>query len=221
MRAYSSSGFSKPSSSWCTPLSRCISLSQKKAARCSASSQVGLLCCFSVSKVLKKKNRLSSSETRCSVIRQEKPESQFILRAGKKPLRRFLSSPPSLCIPSSSSSIPPWPGAFFALSEVFLPPGMPAQESINLRPERSVCFTEGCFSLPAAVPGGIAPESLTFTPLDDMIFLKWEEPVEPNGLITQYEVGDLVRHAEETTIQMLFSPFNLIVLPKSSSGCEY
>lgn len=38
------------------------------------------------------------------------------------------------------------------------------------------------------VPGGIASESLTLTPLDDMIFLKWEEPVEPNGLITQYEV---------------------------------
>ncbi|MED6272136.1 hypothetical protein XENOCAPTIV_020421, partial [Xenoophorus captivus] len=38
-------------------------------------------------------------------------------------------------------------------------------------------------------PGGIAPESLTFTPLDDMIFLKWEEPVEPNGLITQYEIS--------------------------------
>uniref|UniRef100_A0A8D3DT07 protein-tyrosine-phosphatase n=1 Tax=Scophthalmus maximus TaxID=52904 RepID=A0A8D3DT07_SCOMX len=36
---------------------------------------------------------------------------------------------------------------------------------------------------------GIAPESLTFTPLDDMIFLKWEEPVEPNGLITQYEIS--------------------------------
>lgn len=42
------------------------------------------------------------------------------------------------------------------------------------------------------VPGGIASESLTFTPLDDMIFLKWEEPVEPNGLITQYEVGSEV-----------------------------
>uniref|UniRef100_A0A8C7ZDN8 protein-tyrosine-phosphatase n=1 Tax=Oryzias sinensis TaxID=183150 RepID=A0A8C7ZDN8_9TELE len=40
-----------------------------------------------------------------------------------------------------------------------------------------------------AVPGGIAPDSLTFTPLDDMIFLKWEEPVEPNGLITQYEIS--------------------------------
>lgn len=41
---------------------------------------------------------------------------------------------------------------------------------------------------PFPVPGGIASESLTFTPLEDMIFLKWEEPVEPNGLITQYEV---------------------------------
>lgn len=26
-----------------------------------------------------------------------------------------------------------------------------------------------------------------------MIFLKWEEPVEPNGLITQYEVGEIKR----------------------------
>lgn len=43
--------------------------------------------------------------------------------------------------------------------------------------------------LSLAVPGGIAAESLTFTPLEDMIFLKWEEPQEPNGLITQYEVG--------------------------------
>lgn len=41
---------------------------------------------------------------------------------------------------------------------------------------------------PSPVPGGIASESLTFTPLEDMIFLKWEEPLEPNGLITQYEV---------------------------------
>lgn len=47
--------------------------------------------------------------------------------------------------------------------------------------------------LSLAVPGGIAAESLTFTPLEDMIFLKWEEPQEPNGLITQYEVSlDLI-----------------------------
>lgn len=49
------------------------------------------------------------------------------------------------------------------------------------------------------VPGGIASESLTFTPLEDMIFLKWEEPVEPNGLITQYEVcPDWLWHLQGT-----------------------
>ncbi|NWR95148.1 PTPRU phosphatase, partial [Furnarius figulus] len=47
---------------------------------------------------------------------------------------------------------------------------------------------EVVFQTDEDVPGGIASESLTFTPLEDMIFLKWEEPVEPNGLITQYEV---------------------------------
>lgn len=29
-----------------------------------------------------------------------------------------------------------------------------------------------------------------------MIFLKWEEPVEPNGLITQYEVESLHTQTE-------------------------
>lgn len=46
-----------------------------------------------------------------------------------------------------------------------------------------------CLHPSLTVPGGIAAESLTFTPLEDMIFLKWEEPQEPNGCITQYEVN--------------------------------
>uniref|UniRef100_A0A8C9TV55 protein-tyrosine-phosphatase n=1 Tax=Scleropages formosus TaxID=113540 RepID=A0A8C9TV55_SCLFO len=54
-------------------------------------------------------------------------------------------------------------------------------------PERSPLSLPSPFS--CSVPGGIATESLTFTPLDDMVFLKWEEPVEPNGLITQYEIS--------------------------------
>uniref|UniRef100_A0A8C1U7F8 protein-tyrosine-phosphatase n=1 Tax=Cyprinus carpio TaxID=7962 RepID=A0A8C1U7F8_CYPCA len=48
---------------------------------------------------------------------------------------------------------------------------------------------EVMFQTEEDIPGDIAPESLTFTPLEDMIFLKWEEPVEPNGLITQYEIS--------------------------------
>lgn len=43
--------------------------------------------------------------------------------------------------------------------------------------------------LSLTVPGRMVAESLTFAPLEDMIFLKWEEPQEPNGLITQYEVS--------------------------------
>lgn len=39
--------------------------------------------------------------------------------------------------------------------------------------------------LPLAVPGGIAAESLTFTPLEDTAFRKWEEPREPEGPVTQ------------------------------------
>ncbi|KAG8506785.1 Receptor-type tyrosine-protein phosphatase U [Galemys pyrenaicus] len=48
---------------------------------------------------------------------------------------------------------------------------------------------EVTFQTDEDVPGRIAAESLTFTPLEDMIFLKWEEPQEPNGLITQYEIS--------------------------------
>lgn len=72
---------------------------------------------------------------------------------------------------------------------VFTPVVILVQESINVRSQAECLFQQRLFFSPVAVPGGIAPESLTFTPLDDMIFLKWEEPVEPNGLITQYEVG--------------------------------
>ncbi|KAL2080557.1 hypothetical protein ACEWY4_024350 [Coilia grayii] len=56
-------------------------------------------------------------------------------------------------------------------------------------PEGKKDGREVTFQTEEDIPGGIAPESLTFTPLDDMIFLKWEEPVEPNGLITQYEIS--------------------------------
>nr|XP_055066598.1 receptor-type tyrosine-protein phosphatase U isoform X3 [Misgurnus anguillicaudatus] len=71
---------------------------------------------------------------------------------------------------------------------------LPPYHTIQIR--LALANTEGkkegkevSFQTEEDVPGGIAPESLTFTPLEDMIFLKWEEPVEPNGLITQYEIS--------------------------------
>uniref|UniRef100_H3CDW1 protein-tyrosine-phosphatase n=1 Tax=Tetraodon nigroviridis TaxID=99883 RepID=H3CDW1_TETNG len=56
-------------------------------------------------------------------------------------------------------------------------------------PEGKKESREVTFQTEEDVPGGISSESLSFTPLDDMVFLKWEEPVEPNGLITQYEIS--------------------------------
>uniref|UniRef100_A0A674PI27 Receptor-type tyrosine-protein phosphatase U n=1 Tax=Takifugu rubripes TaxID=31033 RepID=A0A674PI27_TAKRU len=71
---------------------------------------------------------------------------------------------------------------------------LPPFHSVHVRlalsnPEGKKESREVTFQTEEDIPGGIAPESLTFTPLDDMIFLKWEEPVEPNGLITQYEIS--------------------------------
>uniref|UniRef100_A0A8C0ISV1 protein-tyrosine-phosphatase n=1 Tax=Chelonoidis abingdonii TaxID=106734 RepID=A0A8C0ISV1_CHEAB len=38
------------------------------------------------------------------------------------------------------------------------------------------------------VPGPVPAKSLKGTPFEDKIFLNWKEPVDPNGIITQYEV---------------------------------
>ncbi|XP_060640646.2 receptor-type tyrosine-protein phosphatase U isoform X2 [Anolis sagrei] len=60
---------------------------------------------------------------------------------------------------------------------------------ILLNPEGRKESKEMTFQTSEDFPGGIATESLIFTLLEDMIFLKWEEPAEPNGIITQYEIS--------------------------------
>lgn len=48
-----------------------------------------------------------------------------------------------------------------------------------------------------------------------MIFLKWEEPVEPNGLITQYEVDP--RASAHTPATQMGDSFLSLSLPPSAS----
>ncbi|KAJ8386282.1 hypothetical protein AAFF_G00174780 [Aldrovandia affinis] len=69
-------------------------------------------------------------------------------------------------------------------------------------PEGAKEGREVTFQTEEDVPGGIAAESLTFTPLDDMIFLKWEEPLEPNGLITQYEISYQSIESSDPTVNV-------------------
>ncbi|TNN86143.1 Receptor-type tyrosine-protein phosphatase U [Liparis tanakae] len=71
-----------------------------------------------------------------------------------------------------------------------------------------------------SVPGGIASESLTFTPLDDMIFLKWEEPVEPNGLITQYEISYQSIESSDPGINVPAPVFDYEDIPSPLSESE-
>ncbi|XP_058856175.1 receptor-type tyrosine-protein phosphatase U isoform X1 [Acipenser ruthenus] len=71
---------------------------------------------------------------------------------------------------------------------------LPPYHTVHIRlalanPEGKRESKEATFQTEEDLPGGIASDSLTFTPLEDMIFLKWEEPLEPNGLITQYEIS--------------------------------
>uniref|UniRef100_A0A674BQZ1 Receptor-type tyrosine-protein phosphatase kappa n=1 Tax=Salmo trutta TaxID=8032 RepID=A0A674BQZ1_SALTR len=40
-----------------------------------------------------------------------------------------------------------------------------------------------------AVPGPVPSQSMKATPFEDRIFLYWKEPLEPNGIITQYEIA--------------------------------
>ncbi|XP_071018968.1 receptor-type tyrosine-protein phosphatase kappa-like isoform X2 [Oncorhynchus clarkii lewisi] len=39
------------------------------------------------------------------------------------------------------------------------------------------------------VPGPVPSQSMKATPFEDRIFLYWKEPLEPNGIITQYEIA--------------------------------
>ncbi|MGH0156028.1 UNVERIFIED_CONTAM: hypothetical protein FKN15_062426 [Acipenser sinensis] len=39
------------------------------------------------------------------------------------------------------------------------------------------------------VPGPVPSESMKAAPFEDKIFLHWKEPLEPNGIITQYEIS--------------------------------
>lgn len=43
-------------------------------------------------------------------------------------------------------------------------------------------------SVCAVVPGPVPKEFVRATPSEDKISLQWKEPLEPNGIITQYEV---------------------------------
>ncbi len=59
-------------------------------------------------------------------------------------------------------------------------------------------FLSSSVSVCAVVPGPVPKEFVRATPSEDKISLQWKEPLEPNGIITQYEVMLRVSHSNPT-----------------------
>ncbi|XP_041952073.1 receptor-type tyrosine-protein phosphatase kappa isoform X3 [Alosa sapidissima] len=61
------------------------------------------------------------------------------------------------------------------------------------------------------VPGPVPSESMKATPFEDRIFLYWKEPLEPNGIITQYEISCSAMRSFDTSV--LMRPPLIVSLP--------
>uniref|UniRef100_A0AAY4D2D1 Receptor-type tyrosine-protein phosphatase kappa n=1 Tax=Denticeps clupeoides TaxID=299321 RepID=A0AAY4D2D1_9TELE len=67
------------------------------------------------------------------------------------------------------------------------------------------------------VPGPVPSQSIKATPNEDQILLSWKEPLEPNGVITQYEVMSYSSiRSFDPSVPLLRSPL-IVSLPWNSS----
>ncbi|XP_038614039.1 receptor-type tyrosine-protein phosphatase U isoform X2 [Tachyglossus aculeatus] len=84
-----------------------------------------------------------------------------------------------------------------------LPPHRHVHVRLTLsNPEGRKEGRESVFQTDEDVPGGIMPESLTFAPLEDAVILRWAPPVEPNGIITEYEISSQSIESSDPTLQV-------------------
>uniref|UniRef100_A0A6I8P3X3 protein-tyrosine-phosphatase n=1 Tax=Ornithorhynchus anatinus TaxID=9258 RepID=A0A6I8P3X3_ORNAN len=86
-------------------------------------------------------------------------------------------------------------------------PDLPPHRHVHVRltlsnPEGRKEGRESVFQTDEDVPGGIMPESLTFAPLEDAVILRWAPPMEPNGVITQYEVSSQSIESSDPMLQV-------------------
>uniref|UniRef100_A0AAY4D013 protein-tyrosine-phosphatase n=1 Tax=Denticeps clupeoides TaxID=299321 RepID=A0AAY4D013_9TELE len=66
------------------------------------------------------------------------------------------------------------------------------------------------------VPGPVPSQSIKATPNEDQILLSWKEPLEPNGVITQYEISYSSIRSFDPSVPLLRSPL-IVSLPWNSS----
>ncbi|XP_036397793.1 receptor-type tyrosine-protein phosphatase kappa-like [Megalops cyprinoides] len=66
------------------------------------------------------------------------------------------------------------------------------------------------------VPSAVPSRSMKATPFEDRIFLHWKEPLEPNGIITQYEISYSSVRSFDPSVPLLQPPLT-VSLPWNAS----
>nr|XP_046147425.1 receptor-type tyrosine-protein phosphatase kappa-like isoform X15 [Oncorhynchus gorbuscha] len=66
------------------------------------------------------------------------------------------------------------------------------------------------------VPGPVPSQSMKATPFEDRIFLYWKEPLEPNGIITQYEIAYSGIRSFDPSVPIMRPPL-VVSLPWNTS----
>ncbi|XP_070291905.1 receptor-type tyrosine-protein phosphatase kappa isoform X8 [Salvelinus sp. IW2-2015] len=66
------------------------------------------------------------------------------------------------------------------------------------------------------VPGPVPSQSMKATPFEDRIFLYWKEPLEPNGIITQYEIAYSGIRSFDPSVPIMRPPL-IVSLPWNTS----
>ncbi|XP_053542194.1 receptor-type tyrosine-protein phosphatase kappa [Ictalurus punctatus] len=101
-------------------------------------------------------------------------------------------------------------------------PDLPPNTNISLKmiltnPEGRKESEETIVQTQEDVPGPVPSASLKATPFEDRIFLQWKEPLEPNGVITQYEISYSSVSSFDPSVPLLRPPL-MVSLPFNASN---
>ncbi|KAG8451399.1 hypothetical protein GDO86_003564 [Hymenochirus boettgeri] len=100
--------------------------------------------------------------------------------------------------------------------------GLPPYRAVHLRliltnPEGRKESKEVTCHTQEDVPGSIASESLILVPLDDTVLLMWDKPAEPNGVLTQYEIGYQIIESSDPSVSVPGIRATVCKLPNETS----
>ncbi|XP_026886206.2 receptor-type tyrosine-protein phosphatase kappa isoform X13 [Electrophorus electricus] len=100
-------------------------------------------------------------------------------------------------------------------------PALPPYTNVSLRmiltnPEGRKESDETVIQTDEDVPGPVPSSSLKATSFEDQIFLHWKEPLEPNGIITQYEISYSSVQSFDPSVPLLRPPVTVTLLWNAS-----